>query len=70
MIDRETALSWAKEAGFPNSCEFVLCDWQEEFQAIITRAQSEAFEQAAKICETSYHTQPACQLIRALKEQQ
>lgn len=63
MIDRETAIEWAKDAGFstknPGNGEFVCAmhstgRWvglQSYIEALITRAQAEAFEQAAQACE-------------------
>lgn len=47
MIDRETAKQWANEAGMIN---FGGSNWQcvtDQIQALITRAQNEAYEQAA-----------------------
>ena len=46
MIDRETAIEWADDAGFKD--EFLV--WTvttEEIQALITRAMNEAYERAA-----------------------
>jgi hypothetical protein len=52
IIDRETAIQWANEAGMIN---FGGANWQcvtDQIQQIITRAQNEAYEAAAKIAET------------------
>ena len=51
MIDRETAIQWANEAGMIN---FGGANWQcvtDQIQALVTRAQNEAYEQAAEYCE-------------------
>lgn len=50
MIDRETAIQWAKEAGFP-PYEIELKHYKEQLQALITRAMNEAFEEAALVCD-------------------
>jgi len=47
MIDRETAIQWATDAGFVGSSTFILSEWGDEFQALITRAQNEAYKKAA-----------------------
>lgn len=52
VIDRETAIQWANEAGMIN---FGGANWQcvtDQIQQIITRAQNEALEASAKIAET------------------
>lgn len=53
MIDREQAIQWAKDAGAgtPDALygrtDYIVMTLHE-IQALITRAQNEAFEQAAK----------------------
>jgi hypothetical protein len=69
MIDRETALSWAKDAGFGTySMDALLCT-ARDLQSLITRAQNEAFEQAAQEVRFADNGTEAAELIRALKEQ-
>lgn len=52
MIDRDTAIQWAEDAGFvcaaPDGMWF---SYAHEIEALITRAQNEAFEQAAMTIE-------------------
>lgn len=85
MVNRETAIQWAKDVGFE--------DWgrgadfhsdAEEIQALIVRAQNEAFEQAASIANgmmtpkekpDDYNswcqgTNEAADRIRAMKQEQ
>lgn len=74
MIDRETAIQWAIEAGcWPTLDHLGFDTTGEEIQALITRAQNEAFEQAAQLASDGddqlmgdWHSER----IRALKEQQ
>jgi hypothetical protein len=49
MIDRDTAMQWANDAGFVGSIISLGYELAtpEQIQALITRAQNEAFETAA-----------------------
>lgn len=74
MIDRETAIQWAKDAGFfrLSTSEVVFGEVRpKHIEALITRAMNEAYEQAAKqvehICKEGGGTYGDA--IRALKEQ-
>ena len=72
MIDRETAIQWAKDAGFRDNFGYFLAK-PEEIQALITRAQNEAYEQAINACDHYKSMEPEdmalqCQKhIRSLK---
>jgi hypothetical protein len=46
MIDQSTAISWAKDAGFRDNFGYWLAK-PEEIRALITRAQNEAYQEAA-----------------------
>jgi len=52
MIDRDTAMQWAKDAGIEDRRTGYWLAKPEQIQALITRAQNEAFERAALICDS------------------
>lgn len=75
-IDRETVISWAKDAGFavaPEDGNLGACS-VSQLQTLINRAMTEAFEQAAQYClthhiELLFDPMLAAEEIRALKTQ-
>jgi len=85
MIDEKTAVDWAINAGFKFWSDEHDCFEGEitEIQALITRAQNEAYERAASTCNamlqpTSEYknykswcagTNDAAERIRALKQE-
>jgi hypothetical protein len=84
MIDRDTAIQWANDAGCHvmqlvvdregNRAPPTIIASAEQIQALITRARNEALEQAAELCEcadnANDHAWHAADQIRALKQEQ
>lgn len=74
MIDKEKAIQWAKDAGFVSSIISLGYDLAtpSSIQALITRAQNEAFEQAALLFNQPYMEYFGGNIqdeIRALKQE-
>lgn len=80
MIDREQCIQWAKDAGiWVDSHGHSIVSTTEALQALITRAQNEAYDAAAKIAETPISGEQdditmeakdrAAEEIRALKQE-
>jgi hypothetical protein len=71
MIDRETAVQWAKSEGFQQSylSQGYWVATPEQIQALITRAQNEAYEESASRSECRrYMSENFVDLAQELRE--